>query len=299
VKASRVDLMLLSVAAVWGASYLAARELTKVSSIPGMLSVRFTLAAVIMFLIWLIKREPFSKTDLLLGTVFGLTQASIMWVETWGLSITTATNAGLIISLTIVFTPLLESAWKRSWLPPKYFMATVVSLVGLLMLVSGNGIKAPNIGDGLMLLAAIFRTFHVTAQGRLTQGRKVSSLNAILMQCLVCGLCYFAIDARGTIDAAVGYTPRDWALLLFLVVFCSVFAFVAQLWAIKKTSASRASLLLATEPIWAVAVGSVIGAELLGPIGYIGAAVIIGASFYGQRIEAQHRAKEVASASPK
>ena len=154
-KASRVDLMLLSVAAVWGASYLAARELTKVSSIPGMLAVRFTLAAAIMFLIWLIKREPFSKTDILLGTIFGLTQASIMWVETWGLSITTATNAGLIISLTIVFTPLLESAWKRSWLPPKYFMATVVSLVGLLMLVSGNGIKAPNIGDGLVLLAAI------------------------------------------------------------------------------------------------------------------------------------------------
>jgi drug/metabolite transporter (DMT)-like permease len=113
-----------------------------------------------------------------------------------------------------------------------------------------------------------------------------------MMQCLVCGLCYFAIDSKGTIDAAIGYTPRDWALMLFLVVFCSVFAFVAQLWAIKKTSASRASLLLATEPIWAVAVGSVLGAELLGPIGYLGAAVIIGASFYGQRIEATHREKQ-------
>jgi drug/metabolite transporter (DMT)-like permease len=297
--ASRVDIVILAVALVWGASYLAARELTKVASIGGLLAVRFLLAGLVLGLIWFYKRERFSKTDVLLGTVFGLTQASIMWVETWGLSVTTATNAGVIISLTILFTPVLESAWKRSWLPRSFFIATVVSLLGLILLVSGNGITAPNYGDALMLLAALVRTFHVTAQGRLTEGRKVSSLNAILMQCLVCGLCYFVIDARGTIDAAVGYTPRDWALLLFLVVFCSVFAFVAQLWAIKKTSASRASLLLATEPIWAVAVGSVIGAELLGPIGYIGAAVIIGASFYGQRIEAQHRAKEVASASLK
>ena len=288
-KASRVDLTLLSVAAVWGGSYLAARELTKVSSIAGLLSVRFTLAAIVMFAIWLIKRERFSKTDVLLGTVFGLTQASIMWVETWGLSITTATNAGLIISLTIVFTPILEGAWKRSWLPRSYFVATVVGLVGLALLVGGNGIKAPNIGDFLMLLAALFRTFHVTAQGRLTANRKVSSLNAIMLQCLVCGVVYFAADASGTLAAATSYDLKDWLLMAYLVLLCSAFAFAAQLWAIKKTSASRASLLLSTEPIWAVIVASVIGGELLGPIGYLGAAVIIAASYFGLRIERKHR----------
>ena len=271
-------------AAVWGGSYLAARELTKVSSIAGLLSVRFSLAALVMFAIWLIKREKFSKTDVLLGTVFGLTQASIMWVETWGLSITTATNAGLIISLTIVFTPILESAWKRSWLPRTYFIAVVVA-----MLVGGNGIKAPNFGDFLMLLAALFRTFHVTAQGRLTANRKVSSLNAIMLQCLVCGVVYFAADASGTIAAATNYGPKEWLLMAYLVLLCSAFAFAAQLWAIKKTSASRASLLLSTEPIWAVVVAAVIGGELLGPIGYLGGAVIIGASYFGQRIERQHR----------
>lgn len=288
-KISRVDVTILSVAVFWGASYLAARELTKVASIGGLLAVRFLLAGILLAVFWLFKREPFSKTDVLLGTVFGLTQASIMWVETWGLSVTTATNAGLIISLTILFTPILESAWKRSWLPRGYFIATVVSLVGLSLLVGGNGISAPNYGDGLMLVAALVRTFHVTAQGRLTEGKKVSSLNAIMMQCLVCGLCYLIADPAGTVAAATTFTVREWLIMAFLVLFCSVFAFAAQLWAIKLTSASRASLLLSTEPIWAVVVGSAIGGEVLGWLGYLGAAIIIAASYVGQGIERRHR----------
>jgi len=285
----RIDITILSVAVVWGASYLAARELTKVASIGGLLAVRFLLAGLVLALIWLIKRERFSKTDVLLGTVFGLTQASIMWVETWGLSVTTATNAGLIISLTILFTPILESFWKRSWLPRGFFMATIVSFVGLLLLVGGNGISTPNYGDGLMLIAALVRTFHVTAQGRLTEGKKVSSLNAIMMQCLVCGACYLVVDAPGALVAFTTFNLREWAIMAFLVLFCSVFAFAAQLWAIKKTSASRASLLLSTEPIWAVVVGSAIGGELLGWVGYLGAAVIIAASYAGQAIERRYR----------
>jgi drug/metabolite transporter (DMT)-like permease len=285
----RIDITILSVAVVWGASYLAARELTKVASIGGLLAVRFLLAGLVLALIWLIKRERFSKTDVLLGTVFGLTQASIMWVETWGLSVTTATNAGLIISLTILFTPILESFWKRSWLPRGFFVATIVSFVGLLLLVGGNGISTPNYGDALMLIAALVRTFHVTAQGRLTEGKKVSSLNAIMMQCFVCGACYLVVDAPGALAAFTTFNLREWAIMAFLVLFCSVFAFAAQLWAIKKTSASRASLLLSTEPIWAVVVGSAIGGELLGWVGYLGAAVIIAASYAGQAIERRYR----------
>jgi drug/metabolite transporter (DMT)-like permease len=83
--------------------------------------------------------------------------------------------------------------------------------------------------------------------------------------------------------------------MAFLVLFCSVFAFAAQLWAIKKTSASRASLLLSTEPIWAVVIGSAIGGELLGWVGYVGAAVIIGASYVGQGIERRYREGKAAA----
>lgn len=285
-----VDIALLGVAIVWGASYQVAKSITPFASVPAMLAIRFVLAGAIMMLVWLIRRNPFSSADVILGTLFGITQASIMLVETFGLKETSATNAGLLISLTIVFTPILESAWKRRWLPRGYFIAVTVSLVGVLLLVSGNGFKAPNYGDGLMLLAAVIRSFHVTAQGRFTAGRKVSSFNAISLQMLVCGLIYFFIDVPGTLTAIQTFAYPQWQSTLFLILFCTIFAFATQLWAIRKTSATRASLLLSTEPVWAVVIATVGGGEALGPIGVLGGLLIIGASTVAQRIEHRFRA---------
>lgn len=280
----RVDLALLGVAMVWGASYLVAKSITPFASVPAMLAIRFTLAGLIMMAVWLFRREPFSRADVVLGTLFGVTQASIMLVETYGLKETSATNAGLLISLTLVFTPILESAWSKNWLPKTYFIAVTLSIVGVLLLVSGNGFKEPNFGDFLMLLAALIRTFHVTAQGRFTKGRKVSSFNAISLQMLVCGLIYFVLDVPGTINALETFEAQQWRATLFLILFCTIFAFATQLWAIRKTSASRASLLLSTEPVWAVVIAAGIGGELLGPIGILG-----GSDHRRQHVRPAHR----------
>lgn len=288
-RAAKVDLVLLAVAIVWGASYLSAKAITPYASVPAMLSVRFAIAALAMVAIWLIRRKPFSKTDLLLGTVFGLTQSAIMSVETFGLKITSATNAGLLISLTIIFTPIMESAWNKRWLPRSFFLAAVGAIVGVALLVSGNGIQEPNLGDVLLFAAAIVRAVHVTAQSVLTRNREASSFNMILMQCLTAAVVFFIFDIPGAFEAIETFGPAQWAGTLFLALFCSVFAFVAQLWAIRRTSASRSSLLLATEPIWAVVIAVIFGGETLALVGIIGAMVIIVSTYVGQGIESRHR----------
>ncbi len=291
IRASKVDLVLLAVAIVWGASYLSAKAITPFATVPAMLSVRFAIATLAMVTIWLIRRKKFSKTDLVLGTIFGLTQSAIMSVETFGLKITSATNAGLLISLTIIFTPIMESAWNKRWLPRSFFLAAVGAIVGVALLVTGNGIQEPNLGDMLLFIAAIVRAVHVTAQGVLTRNREASSFNMILMQCLTATVVFFVFDVQGAFDAIATFGPAQWAGTLFLALFCSVFAFVAQLWAIRRTSASRSSLLLATEPIWAVVIAVLFGGETLALLGIVGAVVIIASTYVGQGIETRHREK--------
>lgn len=289
IRASKVDLVLLAVAIVWGASYLSAKAITPYATVPAMLSVRFAIATLAMIAIWLIRRKKFSRTDLILGTVFGLTQSAIMSVETFGLKITSATNAGLLISLTIIFTPIMESAWNKRWLPRSFFLAAVGAIVGVALLVTGNGIQEPNLGDLLLFIAAIVRAVHVTAQGVLTRNKEASSFNMILMQCLTATVVFFVFDVQGAFDAVASFGPSQWAGTLFLALFCSVFAFVAQLWAIRRTSASRSSLLLATEPIWAVVIAVLFGGETLALLGILGALVIIVSTYIGQGIESRHR----------
>jgi drug/metabolite transporter (DMT)-like permease len=59
---------------------------------------------------------------------------------------------------------------------------------------------------------------------------------------------------------------------------------------VQRTSASRASLLLGTEPVWAVAAGIFLGGEHLTTIAAVGAMLVIAGAFWGQSIERVHRA---------
>ena len=285
----KVDLLLLATAIVWGASYLNAKDLTQHASINAMLAFRFTSGAVIMAIIALVRGNKFSKHDWMLGALYGVAVGTIMQIETNGIKITSATNAGLIISLTIIFTPILESIWSRSWLPRMFFVAAVGAIVGVALLVSGNGFKQPNIGDALMLGAAVLRAITTTAQGKLAEGRTISSFNVTVVQLAVCGLSYLALDFGGVVNLVHDFVAQQWFEMSFLVLLCTVFGFVALQYGILRTSATRASLLLSTEPIFAVLTAAVFGGESLFIVGVIGAAMIIGSSYWGLAIEAKHR----------
>lgn len=285
----KVDLSLLLVAALWGASYLSAKTLTEHAPVLTVLSLRFISTSAAMLMIWLFRRNRFQRNEYLLGVGLGSSQALILFFETSGVSQTSATNAGLIISLAIIFTPILESIASKNWLPRSFFVATVTAVVGVALLVSDKGFAAPGIGDWLMLAAAFTRAIHVTAMGHLTANKSYSSINITLLQSLTCGVIYSVFSFEGIAEALKTFDMGLWLDLAFLSLLCGAFAFLVTLWAIRKTSSSRASLLLGTEPVWAVVVGLALGGEKLAFLGFVGAALIIGSSYFGQKIETRHR----------
>ena len=286
-----VDIALLAVACVWGSSYLAAKELTAVTSVPTILAWRFLIASVFLGILWLwrVRRIP-GRAEMWTGILLGLTQSAVLFLETFGVAHTQASNAGLIISLTVIFTPLLDALATRRWLPPSFFVAAVISVVGVALLVTGDGFRSPSIGDFLMLGAAAVRAVHVTLLGALTANKPYSSITVTLIQALVCTLLAILLDPLSVLSSAAAFSPTAWLNIVYLGLACSVFAFLVQLWAVRRTSASRASLLMGTEPIWAVAAGVWLAGDTFGWIGALGAALIVAACYVGQRIEARARA---------
>ncbi len=109
------------------------------------------------------------------------------------------------------------------------------------------------------------------------------------MQLVVGSVVFSAIAGPSLPVARRAIGCRGLADVLFLGLLCSVFAFAVQLWAVRRTSAARASILMGTEPVWAVVVGVAVGGEAIGPVGVAGAALIVGASYAGQRDRAPPR----------
>lgn len=282
------DLPVLLVAVVWGASYLAAKGITTGHTVIAVLVLRFAVVLPVLVAAGWRRLRVLSAAQWRGAATLGLILGGIFLLETYGVVQTSATNAGLIISLTMIFTPLAEAAVTRVAPPRAFLAAAALSVAGVVLLTQGGGLTTPSLGDLLMLLAALARTVHVLAMSRIKAVRSADSLSLTTVQ-LGSAVTVFAVIAAfpGTgatpWAAALDFGPREWAGLLFLSVFCTLFAFFVQMWAVRRTSPSRVSLLLGTEPLWAAAAGIALAGDRPGALGIAGAALVLAGTSWGRR----------------
>lgn len=284
------DLPVLLVAVVWGASYLAAKGITTTHTVVAVLVLRFAVVLPALVVAGWRGLRALSAPQWRGAGALGLVLSGIFLLETYGVVHTSATNAGLIISLTMIFTPLAEAVVRRRRPPRAFLAAAALSVLGVVLLTQGGGFTRPSAGDGLILLAALARTVHVLAMSRMKALRDAGDADSLSLTTVQLGTAVgvFAVLAAAGTGAspwtvAADFGAREWAGLLFLSVFCTLFAFFVQMWAVRRTSPSRVSLLLGTEPLWAAAVGIALGGERLGAVGLVGGVLVLVGTSWGRR----------------
>ncbi|TXN29725.1 DMT family transporter [Lacisediminihabitans profunda] len=297
----RVDLLLLVVAVSWGSTYLVAKELVSPSSVVALLALRMLLAAAIMMALVTARRNQVTAGELRVGVILGVLLTAVFGFETFGIAHTSATNAGLIISLTIVFTPILESVVSGRRLPGRFVLAALIAVLGVLLLAGNGALRPPTFGDLLVLAAAIVRAVHVTSMHKLTAGRAMDSLHLTTVQLATCAVLFTATSlfyGDSIPHFLAQFDPGRGMLFLYLVLACTVFAFLVQTWAVRRTSPSRVSLLLGTEPIWAAIIGITIAHDSVAVAGYFGIALILAGTAWGRSVEQSHRLAADTEVSP-
>lgn len=95
---------------------------------------------------------------------------------------TSASNAGLIIALTILMTPLLDQWIRRTHLRLTFYGAAVIAVAGVGLLTQNGGFATPSLGDLLILLAAVPRAARVTVVARLSDNRTLDSARVTFIQ---------------------------------------------------------------------------------------------------------------------
>lgn len=175
--------LLLLANALWGASYLAARVALNTLPPPLMGALRFSIASLLLWPLLLLARARWSgnprraapwrvqRTDFprLLG--LGLLGVAVNHlVTTWGQSLTTATDAALLIVSEVIFTSLLAARVHRERLGRWKRVSVIVGTAGVTALVLGNrgsrggGGLARVAGDGL-IMAGLFAESVYTVLG--------------------------------------------------------------------------------------------------------------------------------------
>ncbi|MFJ1755703.1 DMT family transporter [Kitasatospora sp. NPDC088134] len=280
------DLPLLMVAVVWGSSFLVVKEVAGPGTVVAVLVLRFGLVLPVLGVVAWRRLRGLTAGQWGGGALLGLVLGGIFLLETYGAVHTSATNAGLVISLTMVFTPLAEAALRRSAPSAGFLAAAGLSVLGVALLTGNGGLRAPSAGDLLVLGAAVARTVNVLATARLRSVRGVDALALTWVQLAFATLVFgLAAPFAGPSPLAVaaGFDLRSWGLLLYLSLLCTLFAFFVQLWAVRASSPSRVSLLLGTEPLWAAVFGIALAGDRPGPLALLGGLAVLAGTEWGRR----------------
>jgi drug/metabolite transporter (DMT)-like permease len=275
------DLMLLAVAVVWGTSYGVVKSALVFYPVLGLLALRFGITFV--FLSPALRHLRAADARTLRGVLSaGVLLLGIFLCETFGILMTRAANAAFLISLCVVLTPLVE--WLLLKRKPSHveWMAVALSLLGA-WLLAGDGALSFNPGDALILLAALLRALTVCVTKRVMRDSALPPLSVTAVQSGVvafgsaAAVWLFAPQQWQAVPTLTGHATF-WVYVAYLVLACTLFAFFAQNFAIKRSSPTRVSLLMGSEPAFGALFACLWLGERISPTAWVGGALIVAAS---------------------
>jgi drug/metabolite transporter (DMT)-like permease len=279
--------LLLLTPLLWGATFPATKIALRRLPVPTFMAWSRTLGFLaILALIPLVRRAGSGHGRRLrevLGP--GLVLGALMFVgyllQTEGQARTTATNAGFITGLYVVFAPILAAALLRHQIPGAVWLAVVMSLAGLTLLsVQDLGDIRLRAGDLLVLAGAVGWAGHITAVGYFSPRFPPWMLS--LAQMGAASLFHIGLAATTGIRVSEALSTEVWPLLIITGILGSGVAFTIQVLAQQTVTPARAVVLLAGETLVAAFFAAIWLGERLSAHQWIGAILVLGAMAYSE-----------------
>jgi drug/metabolite transporter (DMT)-like permease len=265
------ELALVGIAAVWGLTFVMVKDAIEELPTLAFLGYRFLPAALLVAVVFRNGLRELSPAGWRAGLLMGAFLTAGYVSQTLGLERTSASNAGFITGLFVVFTPLLGALFLRERLTPLAWGAAAVAALGLYLL-SGVGGDLHLGGDGLVFLCALAFSAHILATSRAVGKHDVGALLAV--QLGVCGLvCIAAAAIEGGLETPRGATV--WSALIVTSLVATALGFFVQTFAQRHAPPDRTALILASEPAFAGLFGWLLGDEHLAAVAWIGAILIL------------------------
>lgn len=236
---------LVVVTAVWGATFVVVKDVTRNASPMDFLAIRFLIASAVLAAVRPRKLSGLSRAKLVHGVLLGLVLAAAFIGQVHGQQYTTASMSGFLSGLAVVLTPVLAGLVLRNRIGRATWAAIGLATTGL-ALMSVRGLEI-GLGEGLTLLCAFFLAVHIVGLSEWSTSADAYALTVV--QLGVVGLLCLALGAPDGLDVPARWD--FWLPVLGLAVLATAAAFLAQTWAQAKVSASAVAIVLTLEPLFA------------------------------------------------
>ena len=266
------SLMLMAI--LWGSTFFVLMDMLTRIDASDLLAVRFTIAALVLVAL-LHRRLRMDRRTLRHGLVMGSMYGVAQLLQTYGLAQTSASISGFLTGLYVVMTPILEAVLLRARVSQRVWLGVGLATAGLGVLTIAPGVGAARLGWGelLTVLSALTYAGHIVYTGRVSTQALTLQLSTV-QTTTVAAICVLAALPGGI---ALPQRAADWWAVIYLAILCGALAIVLQVWAQAKVEATRAAVIMSSEPIWAAVFAIGAGQEELGWRTIIGGAAMVAA----------------------
>ena len=240
---------MISIAAVWGSSFVVMKDSLERQNVFSFLSSRFILAALLMVMYKPGVFRGLTRKFIYRGIIAGILLGGGYIFQTYGLTKTTVSNTGFITGLYLVFTPLISLIILKRHVLKIQWLAVVIATIGLFF-ISYNGVTI-GLGEILVLISAFIYGAHFVALGEWSDGKNTYALTFIQVATVAALTSIFAFKD----GFQVAPDSTVWLAILYTAFFATFIGFLIQTKAQSVMSATVASVLLATETPFAVFFG--------------------------------------------
>ena len=279
------EIVILLITLLWGSTFVIVKQ--SLNDISSMLyvAIRFSLAAVVLLPIFLLKWDKKKKFIIWPGVFLGIWLFLGFTVQTMGLGLTTATKSGFITGIFVVLIPFFQIFIEKK--KPSKGIVTGICLVflGLVFLFSGGNSVFEffsligndlNFGDFLTFLCAIFFAVHVVYIDKLSKENSLLSL--LFSQLITVSVLSFIFTGIFSITSIEQIKAEFSGYAIFSLLFTAIIATLMNIGLQtkfqKSVSPSKAGIIYSFEPLFAALLAYIVLNEKIGKFGYIGSALI-------------------------
>ena len=262
-------ILLIAVTAVWGVTFVQVKDAVAIYPLFAFLAVRYAIGSAVLLPPAALRLRALGRNGAVAGSILRVLLAAGLALQTPRLERTTVTNTGFITGLYVLLTPLFALALFHTGITRELWIAVALALLGLTLLAGVPSSSAT--GDLLVLASTAAQALQIVMVERYAGRHDAVGLVfvEILVACLGCTAIALALG-----DLSVPHGRTVWGALIVTGIFASALAYLIQIWAQQRISATRIAVIFSLETVWAGFFGYVLDGDRLGFLGLVGCGLI-------------------------
>jgi drug/metabolite transporter (DMT)-like permease len=268
---SKANLYLMLATLMWGITFPVTRNaLTEIDPFV-FVSLRFVVATLVLLPMVGCLVYKTTRPMLLGSLIIGVLNAAAYLCQTIGLETVSSARAAFITGSSVIFVPFIAPLFKLDKPTSLDFLCALLGFLGLYILTGLRHFHLST-GDIWIFFGAVSFSFQITYLQRLTQ--TIQNYKLLAFYQLLFTVPFVSLLARGHNFSAV-FDTKALIGILFCAIFATSLAYYLQNKYQKFTSAPKAALIFALEPVFASVFGFLINGELLSTLTVLGGLLIL------------------------